>query len=153
MKNLLVIAFSIIIFSACLNEPKLATLENNYQLNDKINLTLGKEISISQENIHLTFTKVKDESRCPETWTCLWEGEATVRLSLQKGEIKESFDLKYKGGDCTDCGESIKIMGYDIKLVKLLPFPNAQFYNTQPLNFDDYEIIIEVSNDEETPYS
>jgi hypothetical protein len=153
MKNLFLFAFSIIIFSACLNEPKLAVLENNYQLNDKINLTLDKEISISKENIHLTFVKVKDESRCPETWTCLWEGEATVRLTLQKGEITESFDLKYQGGDCIDCGTSIKLIGYEIKLVDLLPFPDDIFYNKQPLNFDDYEITIEVSNDDEIPYS
>jgi hypothetical protein len=153
MKNLLIIAFSVIIFSACLNEPKLAVLENNYQLDNKINLTLNKEISISDENIHLTFTQVKDESRCPETWTCLWEGEATIQLKIQKGETVEIFDLKYKGGDCSNCGEMVNLLGYGIKLVKLLPFPDDEFYKVQPLNFEDYEIIIEIKKTETTPFT
>lgn len=142
-----------IILSACLNEAQLPPLTNDYSLGESLPLALLEEASISQENIHIVFSKVRDEARCPETWQCLWEGEAEIELTVKKGEFAEKIRLKYNGGDCTKCGNEVKTLGYKIKLEQLTPYPDEAFYAKKPLNFEDYKIIISIAVDNDETYS
>ena len=153
MRIILLSFITIVILSACLNEPKLPQLTNDYQLEENIPLDLYKEVSISKENIHLEFSKVRDESRCPKTWQCLWEGEAEIQLTIKKGELTENVRLKYNGGDCIKCGSEAKALGYKIKLEQLTPYPDEKFYAKKPLNFEDYKIIISIAVDDSDIYS
>ena len=94
MKAVFISLFAAIIFLACLNEPQLPPLTNDYLLGDIVPLALHQEASISQENIHIAFSKIRDESRCPETWECLWGGEAEIDLIVKKGEYSETCSFK-----------------------------------------------------------
>lgn len=147
MKTIFLILITTIAFTGCINEPQLPALKSNYQLSENIALDLYEEVSISQENIHIAFSKVKDESRCPTTWKCLWEGETEIELTIQKGELTEKIQLKYNGGNCIKCGNSTTALGYNITLEKLTPYPNETFYAKKPLNFEDYKIIISIEHD------
>lgn len=153
MRAIFLSFITIITLSACLNEPQLPPLTNDYTLEESLSLALNKEASISQENIYISFIKVHDEARCPETWQCLWEGEAEVELTIKKGNFIENIRLKYNGGDCTTCGNEMKIFDYKIKLEQLTPYPDETFYAKKPLNFEDYKIIISVVNDDSEIYS
>lgn len=139
--------------SACLNEPQLPALTNDYSLDEMVSLALHEEASISQENIYIAFSKVRDEARCPESWQCLWEGETEIELTVKKGELVEKVRLKYKGGDCTTCGNNVTVFGYKIKLEQLTPYPDEKFYAKKPLNFEDYKVIISIMNDDSEIYS
>ncbi|MFK7947374.1 MAG: hypothetical protein AB8G11_07290 [Saprospiraceae bacterium] len=153
MRAIFLSFITVIILSACLNEPQLPPLTNDYTLGESMPLALLEEASLSHENIHIIFSKVRDEARCPETWQCLWEGEAEVELTLKRGEFTEKIRLKYNGGDCTSCGNEVKALGYKIKLEQLTPYPDEKFYAKKPLNFEDYKIIISIVNDESEMYS
>jgi hypothetical protein len=139
----------IIIFSACLNEPQLPALSDDYILEEAIPLNFNEKISVSNDNLYLSFIKVVDESRCPESWKCLWKGEAEIELKVEKGELSKVIRLKYEGGKCTNCGNSISILGYKIKLENLSPYPNSDFYDKKLINFEDYKIVIRVAKDNE----
>lgn len=153
MRAIFLSFITILTLSACLNEPQLPPLTNDYSLSDNIPLALLEEASISQENIHIAFAKVKDESRCPKTWQCLWKGEAEIELTIKKGDFTENVRLKYEGGDCTKCGNTATIFGYKITLEQLSPFPDETFYANKPLNFEEYKIIISITNDTVETYS
>ncbi|NJN78643.1 MAG: hypothetical protein HC803_10230 [Saprospiraceae bacterium] len=137
------------VFAACLNEPQLPTLANDYEIEKAIPLVLNEKVSVSSDNLHLSFIKVIDESRCPETWKCLWEGEAEIELKIEKGELSEIIRLKYQGGNCTGCGDAVSALGYTFKLEKLSPYPDETFFSTSPMNFENYKIIIRVTREEE----
>jgi|TARA_B110000285_G_C14973521_1_gene537786 hypothetical protein len=139
----------LIAFYGCLNEPQLPTLSSDYEVNEAIPLEVNEKVSISSDNLHLSFVKVVDESRCPKTWKCLWEGEVEIEIKVEKGEISKFIKLKYQGGKCTECGDAVSILGYKIKLEKLSPHPNDNFYSKKPMNFGDYKIVLEVTKDEE----
>lgn len=153
MKSFPLYIVAILTFSACLNEPQLPALTDNYLISETIELAVADEISISEENIHIKFLKVRDESRCPEAWKCLWGGEAEIELQFQKGEYSQNVRLKYEGGNCTTCGNDVTVFGYKVKLNELTPYPDEHFYAKRPLNFDDYKVTIEVTNDESEIYS
>lgn len=150
MKKNLTFLIIFITFWACLNEPQLPALSKDYAVNEAIPLSWNEKISVSNDNLHLSFIKVIDESRCPETWKCLWEGEAEIELKVEKGELSQVIRLKYQGGDCTKCGDSTTVLGYKIKFEKLTPYPEADFYAKKAMNFEDYKIVIRVLKDEET---
>ncbi len=153
MMRAILLSFIIsVTLSACLNEPQLPPLTNDYSLNDRIPLSLLEEASISQENIHIAFAEVKEESRCPIAWQCLWEGEAEVELTVKKGDFIEKIRLKYDGGNCTECGNTATAFGYKIKLEQLSPFPDETFYAQKPLDFNTYKIVITVINDNDKIY-
>jgi hypothetical protein len=149
MKQTAIYFILFITFSACLNEPQLPILSKDYAINQAISLGFNEKISISKDNLHLSFVKVIDESRCPETWKCLWEGEAEIELKIEKGESSKIIRLKYKGGECTECSDLIFVFGYKIKLENVLPYPNSDFYDKKSMNFEDYEIVIRVTEDDE----
>lgn len=149
MKKNLTFLMIFITFWACLNEPQLPALSDDYTLAESIPLDFNEKISISNNNLHLSFIKVVDESRCPENWKCLWEGEAEIELKVEKGELSKVIRLKYKGGKCTNCGDSIAVFGYKFKLENLSPYPNSDFYDKKTMNFEDYKIIIRVMKDDE----
>ncbi len=146
MKKLTVTVALIILLlqTACVEEPKLPTLPTNFSIGDAITMGVNTSVSLGDENLHISFLKVKDESRCPETWECMWVGEAVVRLKVCKGELTEYVDLIFKGGECANCGNEIPVFDYRIKLLSLSPYPDAAFYEQKPLNFETYQITIEV---------
>jgi hypothetical protein len=149
MSNRTIFFILFITLSACLDEPQLPVLSEDYAINDAIPLDFKEKISISNENLHLSFIKVIDESRCPENWKCLWEGEAEIELKIEKGELSKVIRLKYQGGMCTECSDSTAALGYKIKLENLLPYPEANFYDKKIMNFEDYNVVIRVTKVDE----
>ena len=50
----------------------------------------GSTVHISGRTLTVTFDRVLEDSRCPEDTTCVWAGDAVVRLRLQGGRAENA---------------------------------------------------------------
>jgi hypothetical protein len=87
------------------------------RLGQEFELKINQEAMIEGEDMAVVFESVLEDSRCPVDVTCVWSGNAKIRLrsSKQKQEpaaVEVNTDLKPK---------SSPYLGYEIKLVALKP--------------------------------
>ncbi|MFL5640104.1 MAG: hypothetical protein ACJ78M_12080 [Gemmatimonadaceae bacterium] len=60
-------------------------------------LPLGKTAAIRGTDARLTFTEVREDSRCPTDVTCVWEGDAKIAVSIsQQGGAPEARVLSIR---------------------------------------------------------
>ena len=64
---------------------------------------------------------VLNDSRCPSTVICVWEGNAEVRFLLTIDSIQTDFVLNTHGGN--HFNSDTVLGGYSIKLLNLSPYP------------------------------
>ena len=68
------------------------------------------------------FEGVLVDSRCPKGAQCVWAGDATVRVWLQRGaEARLSFELSTPPAP----RQAISTLGYQLRLLQLDPYPVA----------------------------
>jgi hypothetical protein len=68
------------------------------------------------------FEGVTTDSRCPKGAQCVWAGEATVRIRLQRGtEARLTFELSTP----PDPRQAISTQGHHLRLLQLDPYPVA----------------------------
>jgi hypothetical protein len=52
-------------------------------------IPLGGTVRVEGTDVHVTFERVVQDSRCPRNVTCVWAGEATVELSVREADGAE----------------------------------------------------------------
>lgn len=68
------------------------------------------------------FVEVLSDSRCPKDVTCVWAGEAKVRVEIyQNGELSEAKELTF--GGLTKSLNIIHSELLDVQALKLQPYP------------------------------
>lgn len=87
-------------------------------LDDTFALRPGQEVSFGSEPLRLTFDAVTEDSRCPTDVTCVWAGNAGVRL-----RATVPGDLKVVVLNTTLEPHAASAFGYDIRLERLEPAP------------------------------
>jgi hypothetical protein len=89
-------------------------------LGESFELKVGESAEIEAEALKVGFDGVSADSRCPRGEQCVWEGDATVRVWLQKGsETRETHELH-----TSPKGESAVIyQDYELSLLRLDPYP------------------------------
>ncbi|WP_121667234.1 hypothetical protein [Mesonia aquimarina] len=86
------------------------------------------------KNYCLNFEKVVADSRCPSDVTCVWQGQAKIRMSLDKNEerIEEKVitlsNPEEEGATFTLGEETFKIYG-------LKPYPTSKLKNSGTFNY------------------
>lgn len=53
--------------------------------NERVVLKLGKALSLADSQTQVTFAEVLEDSRCPKGTSCIWAGQARVRLETNDG--------------------------------------------------------------------
>jgi hypothetical protein len=89
-------------------------------LDDNFELRAGQSAIVGTEGLLVGFRSVIADSRCAMGETCVWEGDAIVRVSLQcGGSTRELLELHTLSSepDSGSCG------GYSLQLLSLDPFP------------------------------
>jgi hypothetical protein len=110
MKKFLLISV-ITIFAA------MTTLANK---TETVNIGLDQHKLTSTGRITIKFVAIEEDSRCPEGTTCVWAGNARVKITVSKGRKKaQTFSL-----NSTLSPTSITYEGYDIAFVDLVPHPS-----------------------------
>lgn len=108
------------------------------RLGESFSLAVGESAAIEGESLLVTFLEVKEDSRCPKNATCVWEGDATVRIALQtaaggKRERDLHTSSKLQGEEAG--------AGYSVRLVALAPMPVAG----RTIEQSEYRATLEVS--------
>lgn len=94
-------------------------------LGQPFQIAAHKSVLISSEKLKLTFERVVEDSRCPQGVDCIWAGQATVTLRVEKtgGKVgkAESVNLTIQGSRYPTENSVRKVGKYWIKLVEVAP--------------------------------
>jgi hypothetical protein len=83
-------------------------------------LRVGQSSRIEAESLAIGVEAVSSDSRCPKGETCIWEGDATVRIWVQRAATaKETRELHTASSKST----AAEYEGWSIRLVALTPYP------------------------------
>lgn len=93
-------------------------------LGEEFALAAGEAARVRGEALTVRFESVPADSRCGKGEQCVWEGDATVRLSLQKGsEAPKTLDLhtSKRARSSESSQSSAAVDAYSVRLVGLEP--------------------------------
>lgn len=92
------------------------------QTEKQITVRVGKQKKEAASKITLKFVSVVEDSRCPEGVTCVWAGNAKIKVAvMQNGREMKTVELNTNLGAKGDTYE-----GYAFYLKELTPTPNAK---------------------------
>ncbi|MEO7660406.1 MAG: hypothetical protein ABIV48_12405 [Pyrinomonadaceae bacterium] len=86
---------------------------------ESVTLRVGEKKSVDKGKLKISFLKVVEDSRCPTGATCIWAGNAKIRLSISIGRS----DAKIIELNSNLDPQSIVAYGYEIKFGMLAPPP------------------------------
>jgi hypothetical protein len=108
-------------------------------LGREFKLRAGQQVTLKGQSLRIKFAAVKEDSRCPADVTCVWAGNAAVRLEVSiRGRGSKSVTLN------TNSRSSLvddQYRGYKVKLVGLSPYPRS----SQRIAAGDYIVTLLVS--------
>ncbi len=122
-------------------EPKSVELGESFQLK------VGESVRIEAEALEIGFEEVSTDSRCPKGEQCIWEGDATVKVWLQKtSETRKTIELHTtpKKQESEPC-----YLDYGVKLQRLDPYP----ISGKTIQQGDYQATFEVTRGSSEPRS
>jgi hypothetical protein len=101
------------------------------RLGQEFELMINQEAMIEGEGLAVVFESVLEDGRCPEDVTCVWSGNAKIKVRLSKrkqtpGAVNLNTDIKPKSSSYLD---------YEIRLVALKPRPKAD----KPVQSNEYK--------------
>ena len=105
---------------AQIGTPITIDVTSDVNLDSEFVLQFNQSAEIKSEELKITFLNVTSDSRCPADVTCIWQGQADIEISVQKGDQDSTVSLSI-GGDSSP-EESIFDL-YLIQLVDISPFP------------------------------
>jgi hypothetical protein len=101
-------------------------------------LKVGQSSRVEAESLAIGFEAVSSDSRCPKGETCIWEGDATVRIWVQRAATaKEPRELH----TASSKSAAAEYEGWSIRLVALAPYPLTGRTITQA----DYVVTLELT--------
>lgn len=116
------ILLAVALACASCREPAVpATLDRPFDL------PRGRVALVTGADLRLEFLRISSDSRCPMNATCIWMGEATVALEVQRGsESPESIVARLPGRVIApDSIAWTRWRDVRIGLARLLPYPTA----------------------------
>ena len=113
-------------------------------LEEPFKLMVNQNAYIKSENLLITFVGVPEDSRCPSDVVCIWAGQTTIELRIEKPSKDIAFFTTLnitKGGEQNSSASFADYGGnnYTIKLLSVEPYP--QTADTKR----NYEITLSVS--------
>lgn len=81
---------------------------------------VGDEVTIADRSLRMTFEQVVEDSRCPVDVTCIWAGDAVIRVRVDAGPNRTSI-LQVHTNPPND--DDLRVGEYRVRLVSLSPRP------------------------------
>jgi hypothetical protein len=111
--------FSLAVISCQSNTPLATPIQGT--VNETLALRVGQEVVFDGGALSLYFETVSEDSRCPTRVTCVWEGNARLRLQARGGGTSAPIELNTNLNPRTSV-----IRGYEIRLERLDPYPDRE---------------------------
>lgn len=100
-------------------------------------LRIGQSESLDADGLTMQFDRVVEDSRCPMDVTCVWAGDAVVRLTIGRRASTVTVDLRL-----SERGERERVEGaYRIRLERLLP----ERVSTRSIDAGDYRAHLSIA--------
>lgn len=106
-------------------------------LPDTVALAYRDTLLLPTRGDWLTIDRLVHDSRCPTGTTCVWEGNAEVLFSLQRGGNRHTFSLNTHPSFTTDS----TLADLSIALLDLTPYPHIDSAYTT----EQYEALLYIS--------
>ncbi len=106
--------------AACVALPACASVDSIViaEPNAAFSLPVGKTAGIAGSTTRLTFRQVREDSRCPTSVVCVWEGDAKIELvPVRDGEVGVSTILSLHTPNEAQIGDLF------VRFVGLTPYP------------------------------
>ncbi len=107
------------------------------RLNRPFSLRAGQEVTLRGERLRIKFEAVEEDSRCPANVTCVWAGNAAVRLAFSTSHRDRKSLTLNTGKSATLVGER-QYRGYKVRLLGLSPYPQSD----QKIGARDYVVTL-----------
>lgn len=85
---------------------------------ENVSIRLGQTGSAMGGKLSIKFVEIVEDSRCPADATCVWAGNAKVRVQVSQGRSRRVVDI--------NTGSAPKLanaFGYKISIIDLTPRP------------------------------
>ena len=89
-------------------------------LGEPVTMAIGQKVSFAREPLSIAFVEVVSDSRCPSGATCVWQGEASCRLSITFRDSSNSLIVTQPG--LTETPATTDFDQYQIQY-RLRPYP------------------------------
>jgi len=90
------------------------------RIGENFDVRIGETIAIAGEPLTVTFEQVVEDSRCPTSTTCIWAGDAVVRIGLRVSSTERGrLDLK----TLSETTREGVFQKYRLRLIQLAPTP------------------------------
>jgi hypothetical protein len=103
-----------VVFARCAGSPTEIRLDQEFEI------TPGGTVRIAGTNQTVTFESVPQDSRCPANVTCVWAGNAEIRLTVRSADRDSSVGL-----NTTVEPHAATVGALRIELKALSPEPHA----------------------------
>ena len=125
--------FALVTFTSCDKNEK----DIGFTLGQNFDLAFDQTAISSDGTVEVHFKSVESDSRCPSDVICIWEGEATIALTVTIGNTAADITLSTH----PDFGPVDTIDQHIFTLVNLAPYP----ISSQEYNDNDYtaELLVE----------
>jgi len=116
MKYIILSVFAITL-AMCHKDP---ASNGSLPLNQEVQIANNTILTNPDENIQLKMVRVTEDSRCPETADCIWMGDGVPQFTFTAQGKESTFNLH-----TSLTLQDTTIYGYNIRLVKLNPYPQT----------------------------
>ena len=107
-------------------------------------LKLGALIEM-KDDVQIQLFNIED-SRCPKSVTCVWEGEAKTYFVASSNQVSDTLKLTYSGAcesENANCADTASFLNYRIILQSVLPYPTDE----DPIPLSDYEVKLKIEEE------
>jgi len=87
-----------------------------------VTLAIGRSARVPDTNVTVTVDDVTEDSRCPTGVTCIWEGDAVVKVRVTEGKAKPATYLLHTSGRFSRTATHGKLK---LQLAGVKPYPAA----------------------------
>lgn len=102
---------------------------------------MDEQVTFDDAGFTIRFHEVINDSRCPRGLTCLWAGNAKIRVEVEpllRGAPTRTFELNTYLEP-----QQASYAGYAIHLISLAPYPHID----KDIEPDAYEVTLKVTRD------
>lgn len=100
--------------------------QKNTSINGEVKININEKVKLGHSKTTISFDEIQEDSRCPKDVTCVWQGIATVKVSITENGKKEEFLISNLDLEDDNRKKSFNYNGYTFIFSELKPEPGAE---------------------------